>query len=493
MNLRFLITELLDFRKQEQGFMKLKVECVDIVPFLEDVYRSFWELARKRNIVYTFEHPNEKMEVWFDPVQMQKAVFNLLSNAFKYTSDGKSVKVSVRKQQQIMEITVSDTGCGIPQDDLSRIFERFYQGNEKQQRGIAGSGIGLALTKGIIEAHRGDIAVESILEEGSSFKIQLLLGNNHFTKEELEHEKVTVPALDWEAIVYDEVEPLPEEESEESEMDAGQEKEESGKPRVLLVEDDEGVLDMLEGIFSSSYIVYKASNGQMGFELAQQLQPDLVVSDVMMPVMSGKEMCYKIKNSLELAYIPVVLLTAQSSIDYTIEGYMFGADDYITKPFNVKLLLARCNNLLRNRRLLLKKLTRTEAMIPQEAGGFTAADQKLLDTASEVIKRNFDNPDFDMNMLASELNMGRSKMFLRLKEVMGLTPNEFTMKLKLEEALRLLQEEPQYNISEISYRLGFTSPRYFSRCFKSFYGVAPLSYRKDSPREDSQAEEDIQE
>ena len=158
--------------------------------------------------------------------------------------------------------------------------------------------------------------------------------------------------------------------------------------------------------------------------------------------MSGKEMCYKIKNSLELAYIPVVLLTAQSSIDYTIEGYMFGADDYITKPFNVKLLLARCNNLLRNRRLLLKKLTRTEAMIPQEAGGFTAADQKLLDTASEVIKRNFDNPDFDMNMLASELNMGRSKMFLRLKEVMGLTPNEFTMNLKLEEALRLLQEEP---------------------------------------------------
>ena len=138
----------------------------------------------------------------------------------------------------------------------------------------------------------------------------------------MEHEKVTVPALDWEAIVYDEVEPLPEEESEESEMDAGQEKEESGKPRVLLVEDDEGVLDMLEGIFSSSYIVNKASNGQMGFELAQQLQPDLVVSDVMMPVMSGKEMCYKIKNSLELAYIPVVLLTAQSSIDYTIEGYI---------------------------------------------------------------------------------------------------------------------------------------------------------------------------
>ena len=285
--------------------------------------------------------------------------------------------------------------------------------------------------------------------------------------------------MDWEAIVYDEVEPLPEEESEESEMGTGQEKEESGKPRVLLVEDDEGVLDMLEGIFSSSYIVYKASNGQMGFELAQQLQPDLVVSDVMMPVMSGKEMCYKIKNSLELAYIPVVLLTAQSSIDYTIEGYMFGADDYITKPFNVKLLLARCNNLLRNRRLLLKKLSRTEAMIPQEAGGFTAADQKLLDTASEVIKRNFDNPDFDMNMLADGLNMSRSKMFVVLKGITGLTPNELTLKLKMEEALRRLKKHSEFNISEISYQLGFSNPRYFSKCFKDFYGITPQGYRKE--------------
>ncbi len=491
MNLRFLITELLDFRKQEQGFMKLKVECVDIVPFLEDIYRSFWELARKRNIIYTFEHSNEKMEVWIDPVQMQKAVFNLLSNAFKYISDGKSIGISVKRQQQMMEITVADTGCGISQYDLIRIFERFYQGNEKTQQGGMGSGIGLALTKGIVEAHKGDITVESVLEKGSSFKIQLLLGNEHFTKEELEHEKVIVLAPDWEALVTDGFEPLPEEKAEEDDNEAVLEKEESGKPRILLVEDDEGVLDMLEGIFLPTYIVYKATNGQMGFEQAQQLQPDLVVSDVMMPVMSGKEMCYKIKNSLELAYIPVVLLTAQSSIDYTIEGYMFGADDYITKPFNVKLLLARCSSLLRNRQLLLKRLSRAEVVASQEIGGLTIADQKLLDTAAEVIKRNFDNPDFDMNMLASELNMGRSKMFLRLKEVVGLTPNEFTLKLKLEEALRLLQEEPQSNISEISYKLGFTSPRYFSRCFKAFYGVAPLYYRKDTPRDESQAGKEV--
>lgn len=196
--------------------------------------------------------------------------------------------------------------------------------------------------------------------------------------------------------------------------------------------------------------------------------------------MSGKELCYKIKNSIELSYIPVVLLTAQSSTEQMVEGYMFGADDYIIKPFNVRLLLTRCGNLLKNRQSLLKKMAHIEKIPTQEIGGLTAVDKKLVDTAVEIIKRNFDNPDFDMDMLAAELNLGRSKMFARLKEVVGLTPNEFTLKLKLEEALRLLKEEPQCNVSEISYKLGFNSPRYFSQCFKTFYGVSPQNYRKTS-------------
>ena len=261
--------------------------------------------------------------------------------------------------------------------------------------------------------------------------------------------------------------------------------------KVLIVEDELSIAELEKDYLElSSFEVEIETDGQQGLEKALKNDFDMIILDIMLPGVDGFEICKQIREAKE---IPILMVSARKEDIDKIRGLGLGADDYITKPFNVKLLLARCNNLLRNRRLLLKKLTRTEAMIPQEAGGFTAADQKLLDTASEVIKRNFDNPDFDMNMLASELNMGRSKMFLRLKEVMGLTPNEFTMKLKLEEALRLLQEEPQYNISEISYRLGFTSPRYFSRCFKSFYGVAPLSYRKDSPREDSQAEEDIQE
>lgn len=475
MNLRLLITELLDFRKQEQGFVKLKVESADIVSFVKDIYQQFADLARKRKIVYTFEYAEEKTDVWFDPVQMQKAVFNLLSNAFKYTPEGGDIKVSIKKHQRMVEVTVKDSGCGIPQEYISKIFERFYQVDELSQKGALGSGIGLALTKGIVDAHKGTIEVESTLGEGSSFSIQLPIGNGHFTTEELEHEKVMTSLSDWGGMIIDE--PVLPDVADEKESETVEER--AGMPVILLVEDDKDILEMLVSIFSPTYLVHKATNGQMGYEMAQQLHPDIIVSDVMMPVMSGKDMCYKIKNNLELAYIPVVLLTAQASDDYTIEGYMFGADDYITKPFNVKLLLARCGNLLKNRQTLLKKIVQTEKIAVQEFGGLSATDQKLLDAASEIIRRNFENPNFDMDMLASELGVGRSKMFIRLKEVVGLTPNEFTLKLKLEEALRMLQEEPQYNISEISYNLGFTSPRYFSRCFKTFYGVTPQSYRKD--------------
>lgn len=477
-NLRSLITELLDFRKQEQGFLKLKVECVDIVLFTKEIYLSFAELARKKNISYTFEHTEEKIDLWLDPVQMQKVLFNLLSNAFKYTPEKEHIKISISRQQRAVEITVADTGNGIPPESISKIFERFYQVDETSHKDIPGSGIGLAFTKGIVEAHKGDIKVESVFGEGSSFKIQLLIGNGHFTPEELEHKQVLLPIHDDRKEILPADESVPDKYKDEgSDMEAESEK--AGKPSILLVEDDEEVLDMLVSIFSPTYVVHKATNGQMGFDMACRLHPDIVVSDVMMPVMSGKDMCYKIKNCLELAYIPVVLLTAQASEDYTIEGYMFGADDYVTKPFNVKLLLTRCGNLLKNRQMLLKKAARTGKDASQEVGGLSPADQKLLDSATEIIRRNFDNPEFDMNLLAAELNMGRSKMFTRLKEVVGLTPNEFTLKLKLEEALRMLQEEPDFNISEISYSLGFVSPRYFSRCFKSFYGVSPLNYRKE--------------
>lgn len=486
-NLRFLVGELLDFRKQEQGFVKLKVGCMDFIYFVKDIYSQFIEIARKKNITYTFEHIETEVEVWFDPIQMQKVVFNLLSNAFKYTPEGKQIKVTIKRLSEEVELSVADTGCGMPEKVLDKIFDRFFQINETSKEGMQGSGIGLALAKSIVDSHKGTVSVDSKENEGSVFKVRLKLGNNHFTHEELEHEKIVMSRSEWNGSFID-----PTLFDKEDILTVDNPMEGDEKPSILLVEDDEDVLEMLNSLFSSAYTVYKANDGQKGFEMAQQLHPDLVVSDVMMPVMSGKELCYKIKNCLELAYTPVILLTAQASVDYTIEGYMFGADDYITKPFNVKLLLARCNNLLKNKRLLLNSINSSVPVSQVSAStidvsfvtivgneGLTEDNKNLLDKAIGIIKENLDNPDFDMNMLADGLNMSRSKMFVVLKGITGLTPNELTLKLKMEEALRRLKKHSEFNISEISYQLGFSNPRYFSKCFKDFYGITPQGYRKE--------------
>lgn len=476
MNLLFLITELLDFRKQEQGFLKLKVECLDFGGFVKGIYDQFAEIAREKQMTYTWDYP-EEVKAWFDPLQMQKVVFNILSNAFKYTPQGRSIRVSIKRVHEEVVLSVADTGCGIPQEAQAKIFERFYQVDETSKEGVLGSGIGLALTKGIVETHHGSISVQSRPGEGSTFSVRLKLGNAHFTKEELEHGQMGVPDNGWSQLWTDLPAKLPTEGAscQESEYSDASE---SDKPTILIVEDDEDMAEMLQTLFATSYKVYRAADGKQGFEMACDLHPDLVLSDVMMPVMSGKELCYKIKNCLELAYTPVVLLTAQVSEENTMEGYVFGADDYVAKPFNAKLLLVRCANLLKNKRRLLEAYNKQSVDSLVQNAGKDTVDGEVVRKAAQIIRQHMENPDFGMKQLADELQMGRTKMFTCLKDATGLTPNEFVLKIKLEEGLRLLKEHPQYNISEISYRLGFSSPRYFSRCFKDFYGVSPKTYRK---------------
>ena len=310
--------------------------------------------------------------------------------------------------------------------------------------------------------------------QGSEFIIDLLKGNSHFSPEDIAHTRLTTDdsrdinkPLDLTEMPVEEVLPVVPDTD-------------SGKPVLLIVEDNKEMLDLLKSIFESMYEVHIAQNGKEGLQMAYQVHPSLIISDVMMPEMSGKELCYKIKNSIELSYIPVILLTAQVSEQYTIEGYMFGADDYITKPFNVKILIARCSNLIKTRQQMLERLKQPIANKQEAPDTININDRQLLEKATQIIKENFENPEFDMNLLASELGMGRSKLYTKLKEITGLTPNEFTLKLKLEEAMHLLNNAPHLNVTEISYQLGFSSARYFSKCFKTFYGIAPLNVRKNA-------------
>ena len=421
--------------------------------------------AQERNITLELKEDESlssdkgKLKVWIDRINFDKVISNLLSNAMKYTFDGGEITVIIGKGEKNATIRVEDTGIGLKEEKTDRLFERFYQGNNSSGLHIEGTGIGLNLCKAFVEMHGGKIKAYNRTDgiKGSCFEVSIPLGNSHLQPGEIleeEHKK--------------------EQEITKKKVQANR------NFNILIVDDDSEIAQYIKTELSDWYRFERACNGKEGLKMLLTGKYDLVISDVMMPEMSGKELCYKIKNSIELSYIPVILLTAQVSEQYTIEGYMFGADDYITKPFNVKILIARCSNLIKTRQQMLERLKQPIANKQEAPDTININDRQLLEKATQIIKENFENPEFDMNLLASELGMGRSKLYTKLKEITGLTPNEFTLKLKLEEAMHLLNNAPHLNVTEISYQLGFSSARYFSKCFKTFYGIAPLNVRKNA-------------
>ena len=479
-HMRNLISELLDFRKLEQGHMKLKVYEQDIVSFLKEIYLSFYEYASGHSITYNFTAPEERVLCSFDPKQMQKVFYNLLSNAFKYTKPNATIEMILENKENEVIIKVIDNGIGISKDDIDKIFDRFYQA----ENGISNitktpsTGIGLSLTKNIIELHHGTIQVESTPGYGSIFIVRLLKGCTHFTEEELardQQEKQTESLIPDTVAFTDHMEEFSDAEQREVLIEG------DDSPRtILLVEDNEELLQILGSLFSPIYRVLLARNGKEGLEKAREERPDIIVSDVMMPEMSGTEMCLKIKNDFDVCHIPVVLLTALTSAEQNIEGLQRGADDYINKPFNAKVLLARCNNLVRNRIILQKKFSQQKDFDAQSLAS-NPIDQKFLDTVNSIIEKNLDNID----MMARELGLSRSSLYAKFKALTGMTPNDFVLSCKLKRAATMLTAQPDLQIADISDRLGFGSPRYFTRCFKAQFEITPAEYRKRAEKKTS--------
>ena len=483
LQLRELITELLDFRKQEQGHMKIKVSRHNLVNFLYENYLLFLEYASSKQINFKFNKQSDDIEVWYDQKQMQKVVNNLLSNALKHTKAEDTISINVSQEDKQVIIEIKDTGTGIAAAEIDKIFDRFYQTERLDSLNTgAGTGIGLALTKGIIELHHGTIRVESEPGKGSRFIITLKSGNQHFTEEQIIRDNADANIQQPPETIVPTVEILPDSEWKEEDNKRIED------AKMLIVEDNESIKQMLAGIFETFYQVTTASDGVEALDIIQKDMPSIILSDVVMPRMSGTELCKQIKTDFNTCHIPVVLLTARTAVEHNIEGLKIGADDYITKPFNTNLLISRCNNLVNSRRLLQEKFSKQPQAFAQMLAT-NPMDKEMLDRAMAIIEQHLDNTDFNVNIFAREMGMARTNLFTKLKAVTGQTPNDFILSIRLKKGAVMLRNNPELNITEISDRIGFSSSRYFSKCFKEIYHVSPLAYRKGEEKEEEGNEE----
>lgn len=475
-----LINELLDFLKYNQGTLKLKVCKQDIIGFVKEECDTFSSYAKIKKINFNYFFPDGSINIYFDNVQMQKVISNLLSNAFKYTPKNGNINIRINEEETTVRIIIEDTGIGISDELKEKIFERFYQVDNEINNDLSytGTGIGLSLAQNIVMAHCGTIEVESIPQKGSIFSVELKKGIEHFKQ----NNKIVIQAEVNDDKKVNDLPALNENKEFLDELIEQQKINFKNTPTLLIIEDDDEIRKMLAQIFDPLFHIFETNNGDDGFSKAKEISPDLILSDIMMPRMSGSKLCSMIKSDFETCHIPVVLLTALNSVEDNIIGLNCGADAYITKPFNVKLLVTECITILNNRRILQEKFSRTESISSSQITT-NPLDQAFVDKAISIIEDNIEVGNIDVGTLCNNLAISRTKLFLKMKGITGQTPHEFIQNVKLKLAAKMLRENPEYNISDIAFNLGFSSLNYFGKSFKDFFGVSPSSYRKNSTTE----------
>jgi signal transduction histidine kinase/DNA-binding response OmpR family regulator len=467
-----LVSQLLDLSKVESGQMKLHVQEVDLVAFARETAAAFEPAVKRQGMNLTLHFPAQPLIGWFDRDCVEKIMTNLLSNAIKFTPDGGTVSLTVKGIPSGVEITVSDTGVGIAKDQLSRVFDRFYQVDDSRTREHEGTGIGLALTKELVELHMGLIVVESEPGRGSSFTVRLPLGKAKFTGEEgtdirgwadtsgrPEGADVRT-TTDIGAVVPSEV--LDDDTTDVS------------SPSVLIVEDNADMRSFLKTTLDHRYSIHEAIDGAEGFERALEIVPDMVVSDVMMPKMDGFLLCEKLKTDERTSHIPVILLTAKASRDSRIEGLETGADDYITKPFDAKELQIRIQNLIEQRRHLRKKF-RISGLIGVKEHSTTSADERFLERARTILEAHISDQGFTTEIFAGEMYLSRMQFHRKIRALTDLSPWQFVRKVRLHRAADLLRSRAG-NISEIASGIGYDSPSKFAEAFRREFGQTPSEF-----------------
>lgn len=466
-----LINKLLDYRKVESGNVILKIRETDIIPFIEETYESFKDLAAKKNIRYNFQTEVPSVKVWFDSEKLEMILTNILSNSFKYIGTGNEIGLFVSTQLSDKYphgrvcIRVKDNGIGIPKKHLGSIFDWFYKGDNS---GLMNSGIGLSLARKLVHLHKGEIYVESTEGKGSTFSVKIPLGKDHFKPDEI-------------TIVTDEPS-----ENNAALMSAAIDSDDDGPvkraiPSLLIIEDDEEIRLFLREYFENEYKIFEAANGDDGLDMANTYHPDLIISDIMMPGKDGIEVCQILKSHMRTSHIPIILLTAKTSMVHHKQGIETGADAYITKPFSPDILALTIGNLLQSRNQLM--MFYRNLFVGNGGGSATgndlvSPDEAFLKTVFEQLSSNLDKPDFNVAELSGMLSMSRSLVYKKIKMLTGLSPTEYIRSLRLQEAAKLLRSH-KYKVFEVVYMVGFSDLKYFRQSFAKEFGVSPSEYMKN--------------
>ena len=482
-----LINQLMDIRKLDKGQMHLKFRETDIVGFINDLMQTFNYQAQKKNITFIFEKELEgadSLKVWIDLNNFDKVLMNVLSNAFKYTHEGGNIEVLLKTGhndayrsalKDYFEIDITDNGIGIDKNKIEQIFERFYQIDNDMTQSNFGTGIGLHLSRSLVELHHGIIKAENREDgQGTRFIIRLPLGSNHLKAEELENPEETGSEPTISQLPKDSIY----ETEEENKTNEYRKPKAKTRYRVLIVEDDEEIRRYIRSELDSDFRIYECTNGREGLETILKEKPDLIISDVMMPEMDGITLCRKIKQNININHIPIILLTAKSKAEDQIEGLEIGADAYIVKPFNTELLRTTISNLIANRERLRGKLV-GEQQVEEKITKIEmkSNDEILMSKVMRTINDHLADPALNVEMLAANVGMSRVHMHRKLKELTNQSARDFIRSIRLKQAANLLREK-NLSVSEVAYATGFSNLSHFSNTFRDFYGISPSEYKE---------------
>lgn len=465
--LLLLVDQIMDFRKSDTGNMHIRAHQGDLVKFVEEIVESFTPIAKERKIQLHFTSDQAEIALWFDPGLLDKVVFNLLSNALKFTSQGGNIQVKISKSllEEEVRMVVEDSGQGMSEEDLKHVFDRFYQGELNRS---LGTGIGLSLTKEIILLHHGQIYVSSIKGKGTSFDIRLRTGAGHFEKNEI-HEDIKEfiirePHIEFVA---------------EEQISIGKAKSPRSEAVLLIIEDNVELRHYLKSEFSTYFGIVESDEVSAGIKSAFEEVPDLIICDLMLKNESGYTVVKTLKSDIRTSHIPIIILTAKTSLEDKLEGIRLGADDYITKPFNFSLLHERVNTLLLNREKLREHYS---IELPIEHTSETASprlDKRFVNEFTAVVEKNVSNSVFGVPDICEELGLSRVQLYRKVKAILGYSVSDYITGVRMKKAKQLLSTS-EYSVSEVASMVGYSSAAYFSTAFRNHFGVTPSDFKGSS-------------